>query len=529
MGIASSQERELTSRPVHPLLFAAFPVLFLVAHNRDVTSVSDAIGPLLITLAAVLGAQLAGGAVFRSPRKVAAAVSCVALLFFSYGHVWTILHGRRVAGVRVNDVALALLWFALAASGVIAVVRTRKPLRDLTRVMNAVAIVLVMTTLVTVGTDAIGGGGVARADVQNDLGLVRPDHPRDVYYLIFDRYADADTLKTHLGFDNTPFLNGLRRRGFDVASLSRANYQNTHMSLASSLNMDHLDALTRDVQRPSKDLHPIFDLIGRSRVAKGFKSMGYSYVHVGSWASFTASSPIADVNLKPVETSELTRALYGSTALSPLLRGADAGANEDETQVKATRGAFRALDKAMDVRGPKFVFTHFILPHPPYVFDRDGNYRPEQERDGNVTGYLEQLRFANSQIERIVGELLSKPADEQPIIVIQADEGPYPRLGTRFPASWAKEPAGDVRVKYGILNAYYLPGPRSEFIPYASITPVNTFRMIFDRYFGAQLAVLPDTSYATADSRRDAYTLLPLGDLVHGRPAPLVGPARQAR
>ncbi len=517
----------MTSRPVHPLLFAAFPVLFLVAHNRDVTSASDALGPLAITLACVLAVQLAGGTLFRSPRKVAAALSCVSLLFFSYGHVWTILHTRRIAGVRVNDVALAATWCALAVAGVIAVIRTRRTLHDLTCVLNAVAAVLVMTTLVTVGMDSFGRGGVARADARagarNDLGLVRPDHPRDVYYLIFDRYADAETLKTHLGFDNTPFLSGLQRRGFDVTPGSRANYQNTHMSLASSLNMDHLDALTRGVRRPSKDLDPIFDLIGRSAVARAFRSIGYRYVHVGSWASFTSSSPIADINLKPVETSELTRALYGSTALSPLLRGTGAGpGNENETQAKATRGAFRALDRAMDVRGPKFVFTHFILPHPPYVFDRKGNYRPEQQRDGNVNGYLEQMHFANGQIERIVDKLLAVPADEQPIIVIQADEGPYPRLGTRFPSSWATQAPGDVRVKYGILNAYYLPGARSEFVPYPSITPVNTFRMVFDRYFGAQLAVLPDTSYATA-SGSDAYTLVPLGDLVRGTPAPYAG------
>jgi hypothetical protein len=509
----------VTSRPVHPLLFAAFPVLFLVAHNRDVTSVSEALGPLAITLACVLFVQLLGGAVFRSPRKVAVALSCLSVLFFSYGHVWTLLRGLRIAGMRVNDVALAAAWIALALVSVLAVARTRRPLRDLTRVLNAVAVVCVMTTLVTVVTDTVGGGRVARADVANELGLARPDHPRDVYYLIFDRYADAETLKTHLGFDNTPFLTSLERRGFDVTSGSRANYQNTHMSLASSLNMQHLDALTTNVQRPSKDLHPIFDLIGRNRVAQAFKSMGYRYVHVGSWASFTSSSPIADINLKPVETSELTRALYGSTALSPLLRRGGVAADENETQAAATRGAFRALDTAMDVRGPKFVFAHFILPHPPYVFDRTGAYRPEQQRNGNVAGYLEQLRFANSQIERIVGELLNRPASEQPIVVIQADEGPYPRLGTRFPSSWADEPAADVRVKYGILNAYHLPGPRSEFTEYASITPVNTFRMIFNRYFGTQLAVLPDTSYATA-STRDAYTLVELGARVRGAPAP---------
>jgi hypothetical protein len=281
-----------------------------------------------------------------------------------------------------------------------------------------------------------------------------------------------------------------------------------------------LQTLTRDVPRPSNDLDPIFDLIKRNSVARAFKSLGYSYVHVGSWASFTSSSPIADVNLKPVETSELTRALYGSTALSPLLRGGGAPTgDQSETQVAATRGGLRALDTAMRVRGPKFVFAHFILPHPPYVFDRNGRYTPETKRAGNVDGYLEQLRFTNAQIRRIVTELLDRPPDEQPIVLIQADEGPYPRLGTSFPSSWANEPASDVRVKYGILNAYYLPGPRSEFTEYPSMSPVNTFRMVFTRYFGANLPVLPDESFATT-KKDDAYTFTSLGDAVHARPSP---------
>jgi hypothetical protein len=173
----------------------------------------------------------------------------------------------------------------------------------------------------------------------------------------------------------------------------------------------------------------------------------------------------------------------------------------------------------MRIRGPKFVFAHFILPHPPYVFDRHGRARSETKRDGNVNGYLEQLRYANTQIERIVIELLDRPEAERPIVLLQADEGPYPRLGTRIPASWANEPAADVRVKYGIFNAYYLPGPRSEFTEYPAMSPVNTFRMVFTRYFGANLPVLPDESYATA-RKGDAYTFVPLGDRVRGTPAP---------
>ena len=173
--------------------------------------------------------------------------------------------------------------------------------------------------------------------------------------------------------------------------------------------MDHLDALTRSVQRPSKDLHPIFDLIGRSRVAQTFKSMGYTYVHVGSWASFTASSPIADINLKPVETSELTRALYGSTALSPLLRG---GGRRRATRTRRRRRP-RAARSARSTRrwtsgGRSSCSRTSSFPTRRTCSTATAATVRSSERDGNVGGYLEQVRFANTQIERIVDELLAE-------------------------------------------------------------------------------------------------------------------------
>src|SRR5262249_55856944 len=63
----------------------------------------------------------------------------------------------------------------------------------------------------------------------------------DVYYIILDGYARADTLKRECQFDNSEFLEQLRSRGFYVADQSCSNYPMTFMSLASSLNMSYLD------------------------------------------------------------------------------------------------------------------------------------------------------------------------------------------------------------------------------------------------------------------------------------------------
>jgi len=55
----------------------------------------------------------------------------------------------------------------------------------------------------------------------------------------------------------------------------------------------------------------------------------------------------------------------------------------------------------------------------------------------------------------------------------------------------------DIRIAYSILNASYLPGVEISENEVA-LSPVNTFRMILNAYFGGQISYLPDNSYISA-------------------------------
>jgi hypothetical protein len=56
---------------------------------------------------------------------------------------------------------------------------------------------------------------------------------------------------------------------------------------------------------------------------------------------------------------------------------------------------------------------------------------------------------------------------------------------------WRTASAKQLREKNGILNAYYLPGVDSSVL-YPTISPVNSFRVVFNTYFGTNLPLLPD-------------------------------------
>ena len=74
----------------------------------------------------------------------------------------------------------------------------------------------------------------------------------DIYFIVLDGYARADVLAKYYGFDNGPFLEGLRQRGFQVSEASRSNFYWTFLSIGSSLNLDYIQALVGGGSRPGQ-------------------------------------------------------------------------------------------------------------------------------------------------------------------------------------------------------------------------------------------------------------------------------------
>lgn len=162
-----------------------------------------------------------------------------------------------------------------------------------------------------------------------------------------------------------------------------------------------------------------------------------------------------------------------------------------------------ALDQLAEIpktAGPKFVFVHIIAPHPPFVFDSEGppvvTNRPYAPRDAEgLAGdaseyrvrYIEQMQCANSQTLTAVDSILNSSA-RPPVIILQGDHGSGSLLNPDLlEASCLFE-------RTSILNAYFMPEGKTRLL-YPDITPVNSFRVIFNTYFGTDYPLLPDYTY----------------------------------
>lgn len=286
----------------------------------------------------------------------------------------------------------------------------------------------------------------------------------NIYYIILDSYSGENTLRG-LHYDNSAFLQQLQKDGFTIPANTKSNYKNTFPSLASSLNMRYVGkskALPSDGE--------LRQMIEYNNVMKFMRSKGYKIVHIGSPYAATNVNRFADVSYTPVSPiyrNEFTTALIRMTMARGLIAGDSWWVSKEEVLHPFTIIPSLATDSSK----PIFVFAHVLPPHFPYLFDANGkSINPNVK---NVYGaYLDELTYVNRRVTTMVHEILANNK-VPPIIIIQGDH-----------SVWHTP---------DILNAYYLPNGGSSAL-WSGITPVNTFRMLFDYYFGAHYKPLVNQS-----------------------------------
>lgn len=493
---------------LHPLLAAAYPVLFLFAQNvaEQVT-----LQPLWIPLgSSIIGggaALLIGRLVLGDWLRGALLATFALALFFTFGHVWNL----------VDEMLVARRWLigayvVAALAGTLIIWRGGPWIRPVSRFVAVGLLIGIVINAWSIGAYTLRGTS-STPSVESSVEASAGEHGRpDIYFVVMDRYAGAETLRTQYDYDNTPFLDELRARDFTVAVDAWANYLKTALSLASTLSMEFLDgpALSAAAEE-GREIVEAYDLLQAALpVPTTLQSLGYEWIHIGSYWEPTGTNPHADRVIGSSRGDQFASALLATTAMSLLSPPVQPGERTTEgwgTSREFIIRQFEHLAEVARIPGPKFVFTHFLVPHPPYNFDTDGSEPTEDERAARTEEeeYVRQLQWTNGQLLEVLDVLLAVPEAEQPIVVLAADEGPFP---PEFDANeddfrWLEASPEQVKRKYAILNAVRLPGvdPASVGVHDRS-SPVNTFRYVMNAYFDAELPLLPDSVFLSPTYRQ---------------------------
>ncbi|MBA3324482.1 MAG: sulfatase-like hydrolase/transferase [Rhodobacteraceae bacterium] len=343
--------------------------------------------------------------------------------------------------------------------------------------------------------------------------------PPDIYHFVFDRFGSTDTLARH--YDSVATVGGfLESRGFYVASDSYSNYLKTGQSLGSTFYMDYLGLLSGDDRVASDAWQPVFAMLGDHRVARILHARGYSVLQFGSWWRGTHRNPVADEN-HPFGLSEFAmyylRQTVLRTAIGLMPDSRLAGLLDwDNGQCQRVARQVEAI-KAIGVRDqPVYVFAHFLMPHDPFVFAADGGCLSLDASNarGSRQGYVDQVAYASRVVETLVDAL--QDLEPPPVILMQSDEGPYPIRDYAVP--WQEASGEELRAKTGILNAYFFPDGDYRLLR-PDISPVNSYRVVFNTYLGASYPILPDRVFAFPDDTR-LYEFYDVTERIRGEAVP---------
>ena len=493
----------------HPFLFAILPAIFLWEQNFGEVSLREVLLPLFTLL--VFGGFVWGvlWILFRNLEKSAIISSIILIITLSFGYIYNIFFYNSF--IQVRFLWTFLILFLIFATLLFLIKNTKKDLLNVNKSLTIATGVFILISLFQVTL----GYYNEYVHVQHDSTVVaintneEINKLRDIYYIILDGYSSPEVVRDVMGLEEEDdVVDFLEEKGFFIADKSRSNYPLTLWSLPSSLNMQHLED-------PSADRRH-FTMAEDHNVKDFLKSYGYKYIHLGDNA-FTYFNRYADENINPGILSPYQSALWINTVFKPLqdMSGIRLGVlayklgflESQLTDAEIIKFKLKKLSEIPNREGqPIFTFAHFLVLKDMDIFGKslDGvNNDP-------VKNYLENILYINKEIEKLV-DILLKNSDREPIIIIQGDHG-FPfwlnqNLIEEFAQpDRAKKLIVPGKYSFPIFNAYYFPDGGDELL-YNTISPVNTFRILFNYYFGQNFDLLDDVSY-TNDLDDDSKFIL---------------------
>ena len=521
-----NMEIKKNSKIFHPFLIAFFPIIAVYSVNIGLIQLEQFIFPTLIIVGGAFLFFLCLKYVLKNAKKAALIVTLAFIIFFSFGHVYNMLNQVSIGDIDLGSNRILLPIFVISFGiGSFLIVRTKRTLDNATSIVNTISVVFITVIIAMVGIEAFGCDecliqqtyslGIFSNQImdstlyfeEHSFSVSESDSLPNVYYIILDGYPRNDVLKKHLDFDNNEFINFLKQREFYVAENSYSNYSLSSTSIPATMNMNYINFLTDELGEDSRSYDPLlgkdFGLYADNQVIKNFKSMGYKVAKIGSVPMYLHEIPLADLSLCYKSIHLMDNRLFDTVARTSMI-GYFIERWSEDMQRQIILCAFEELPKISSYyEEPVFAWSHIMIPHFPLIFGADGEPVTPGESllvmnnphlfEGTDSSwnikqqFLQQLQFANKKSMELVDKILEN--EKQSIIIIQSDHG------SAFDVNLHDPTDDDVHQRLSNINAIYFPDEKPREILMNDQTNVNTFRIVFNSYFGSDYDILEDKIY----------------------------------
>ncbi|MBI2270061.1 MAG: sulfatase-like hydrolase/transferase [Bacteroidetes bacterium] len=482
------------------LLFTAFFVVAGFHEMQDYLNPGSLIGPLAGMLIFVSAFFFVCKKITGNSIKPALITTAILMPVLFFGFASDLFPGAAVCQSVLRYRYILILFPTLIIFFVVKIIKSRRTFVRFNQFLFSFAFFLLFTELIKIAYYPFGNkawNDYTYADEQVDLPVTLPAGLPNVYYLLFDMHTGSESLKKYWDYADTSFVKQLESRNFYVVKNARSNYNFTLYSLASAFSMQHLNKLPEYKQGIGARINSLGKVIRENKAAGLFHTLGYDIINL---------SPF-DLCAQPrlytrYYTFSLSRYLWRKTFPGKVLTDLSLGFGkvidnffQEEDNVAGNKRVLTKLNEfiegSKENKKATFVYAHFLLPHYPYHYNRKGELRAiESDSIGDKEKYLDQLIYTDDLIMKITDSILANSA-VPPVIIIQGDHG-FNMLGG----------SDKINEANSILNAIHLPREFNNKVP-ATITPVNTFRFVFNSVFGFHFKQEEDRLYYVNENTFD--------------------------
>jgi hypothetical protein len=447
--------------------------------------------------------------IVRKPIKAAVFSFYLLSVFFLFGALHDFLKSTIKNKLFVSYTFLLLLIAFATVVFLVSLVRRKKDMAPGFRYFNYLVIIFVMLEIGTlvyyvITRKFLDNDLVPKKERVNFKSCSNSKKP-DIFFVVFDGYTSSKCLKEEFDYENKDVDSLLNANHFFTSANSRSNYNITPFSLSATMNLNYLEGGLEKKLASSRVFLQAMETLKGNQLVKFLRAQGYEIKNYGCF-------DLADV---PTETipyfnnlaysqidnqtlfSRIKRDIGWNFAIKNIFTGAFQ-IPEGYKKKKAyhlyrneynLRGLLNELKVHSDT--PRFVYVHIVLPHEPFYLNSDGKEVSDTDillnRIDLERGYLGQLKYCNRLLKNLIQRVPASPGDER-VVIIEGDHG--------FRNYKVQVPADKIFMN---LNTYYFSdGDYSQL--YDGISPVNSFRVVLNKYFCQSLPMLKDSSVYLIDN-----------------------------
>lgn len=320
-----------------------------------------------------------------------------------------------------------------------------------------------------------------------------------VFWIVFDEYSSSNVLQKVWNYKN-PLDSVLRERGFYIADSASSNYNFTHYSLTSTLDMVYLPELKYHTSVTARELVRGNYSLYENNVTKLFEHNGY---RIENYTIYNLQhyptkgilhfehTPEALINHQTLFSR--VRKDIGWNFPAVLKRNrkkADSLFNRNAVdKLDSTYHAFyntttAAIRSSAKEQEPFFFMIHIYLPHEPFIYNEDGSKHYVDGLSASGTHYLPQLKYTNRIVQMMIDSIQHNYKNKELVILLQGDHG------FKFEENDPLFDKESCKIMYAVYNS------RKKYASwYPSVSSVNGFRILFNDNFGTTFPLLPDSSF----------------------------------